>query len=286
MRVVIGGALGALVIVAMWLSLDTGRFTVWIVDQQRAFQNQMAEAVLALKSGQVGAYAALFLATGFYGFVHALGPGHGKYLVGGVGLGTTVARGRLLGIAALSSLAQSLFAILLVYGAFSIITATADRVTALAEDVLTPLSFLAIGCVGLVLIWRGLRGFGRQDHQDHDGPHCGHSHGPTAAQVREISSLREALFLIASIAVRPCTGAIFLLVIAWQMDLKWAGAAAVIVMGLGTAALTGLVALTSVAARDLVLSSWVLENRVLASVFQVLAGVLIVAISLSLLAVI
>ncbi len=61
--------------------------------------------------------------------------------------------------------------------------------------------------------------------------------------------------LVLSIAIRPCTGAIFLLVIAWQMDITVAGAVAVMVMGLGTAAPTSLVAVSSVAARGIAFAS-------------------------------
>jgi hypothetical protein len=53
----------------------------WAATQQRAFQSEMAAAVRAIKSGAPGGWAALLLAAGAYGVVHAAGPGHGKYLI-------------------------------------------------------------------------------------------------------------------------------------------------------------------------------------------------------------
>ena len=57
--------------------------------------------------------------------------------------------------------------------------------------------------------------------------------------------------LVGSIAIRPCTGALFVLVIALRFDVFWTGALAVVTMGLGTAAFNLLVAWSGVAARRL-----------------------------------
>ncbi len=252
--------LATLALLAVGLLWEADAIAQWAVTWQRAFQNQMAGAIAALRSGDPGAYAALLAAAGAYGFVHAVGPGHGKYLIGGVGLGTSVSATRLMGIAAVSSLAQSLWAIALVYGGFTLLELSAQRMTVLAEEILAPMSFLAIAAVGLVLVWRGLASLSQQLHpvpaQAHIDGHahgeCGcHAHGPSPGEVARLGSVREALILVGSIAIRPCTGAIFLLVIAWQMEFATAGAAAVIVMGLGTALLTSLVAVSSTAARGI-----------------------------------
>ena len=259
---------------AVGLTLDMTAVARWAAEQQRAFQNQMAGAIRGLRAGEAGAYAARLGAAGAYGIVHAVGPGHGKYLIGGVGLGTSVPMRRLIGVAVASSLAQSLWAIVLVYGGFSLLSLSAQRMSLLAEDYLAPASYLAIATVGLILVWRGLQslrqrlpalapaghadGAGLLHPDDHEGSGCGQAHGPSAEEVARVGSLRDALALIVSIAIRPCTGAIFLLVIAWQMDIALAGAAAVMVMGLGTAALTGTVAVSSVAARGV---TWASADR-------------------------
>lgn len=232
----------------------------WAVAQQRAFQNDMASAIQAIRAGNTGAWVALLVATGLYGFVHALGPGHGKFVIGGIGLGTQVSTARLATVALASSLAQSIWAIVLVYGGFFLLQASAAQFTDVADRYLAPASYLAIAVVGLVLALRGVKAFRARasarahTHHTHSACGCG-GHGPSADDLTKMRSLRGALLVVASIAIRPCTGALFLLVIAWQTDIAAAGAAAVLVMGLGTAATTISVAISSVFARTVVSAS-------------------------------
>lgn len=295
MRVMLIIAALALVGLASYLMLDFDALARLAATEQRGFQNDMAAAVRGLRSGETGAWLALLTAAGAYGFFHAVGPGHGKVLIGGVGLGSSVSTRRLLGISLVSSLTQSLWAISLVYGGFFLLELSARQMTELAETLLAPVSYLAIAGIGAVLLWRGGRAYLRRNSPTHshksdcqgDHAHCGcHSHGPSPKEVENLTSLRDTLALIGSIAIRPCTGAIFLLVIAWQMDVLAAGAAAVIVMGIGTASFTSLVAVYSVAARTLALVS---ADRLgvitqILAILQICVGGLILWISLTLLA--
>lgn len=268
---------------AVFFALDMTALVQWAAERQREFQNAMAGAIRGLRTGQPGAWSALLAAALAYGFVHAVGPGHGKYLIGGLGLGSSVSTTRLVTIALLSSLAQALWAVTLVYGGFSMLSYTAHQLTAFTETVLAPISYLAVALVGLMLFWRGLRSFlsrdmsqRRQDHGHCSG--CGHAHAPAPEDVAKLTSLRDTVALIASVAIRPCTGAIFLLIIAWQMDIKLAGAVATIAMGLGTAGLTTTVAVSSVAARGAALASAKGLGTVSTalSALQAVSGVLII----------
>ena len=97
---------------------------------------------------------------------------------------------------------------------------------------------------------------------------------------------RDALALIAGIAIRPCTGAVMVLVIAWQTGLHLLGLGAVFAMALGTGAFTAMVALASVSVRE---ASFSLSGNaaarlsLLAPALQLAAGSLILIFALGLL---
>jgi ABC-type nickel/cobalt efflux system permease component RcnA len=93
--------------------------------------------------------------------------------------------------------------------------------------------------------------------------------------------LGDTLALIGGMAARPCTGALFVLVIAWRMDLASAGAAAVLAMGLGTATVTLGVAVLAVTGREAALISAGdgRAARILMPALQIAGGGLILAVS-------
>ena len=91
-----------------------------------------------------------------YGFFHAIGPGHGKLLVGGYGMARAVPMGRLSLIALLSSLGQAVTAIVLAYGGLWLLGLTRERIVGAAEDWLAPFSYALIAAIGLWLVWRGV----------------------------------------------------------------------------------------------------------------------------------
>lgn len=123
-------------------------------------------------------------------------------------------------------------------------------------------------------------------HHTHDHHHhaaddadcaCGHRHGPTAAQIARATTARETLALIAGVAIRPCTGALFLLVVTWSMGIGAAGIAGAYAMGLGTALVTAGVAGLAVWAREGALSTLGGSALARAVPFLELAGGLAIA---------
>lgn len=144
-------------------------------------------------------------------------------------------------------------AILLVLGATLLLGwATKDLVT-WTEAWLAPASAIAIAGVGALLVIRGLRVWRNLRFQpDPSGTcGCGHAHGPTASQLAGLNSTREAIAIVASIAMRPCTGALFLLLIALRVEIFAVGCLAVVTMSMGTAAFNLIITVSGVAARGL-----------------------------------
>lgn len=269
MRALLIIAIGlALALLGVWIGGGFDQIASWAAALQRDFQNAMAGALRALRAGNPGATLGLMTVCFAYGFFHAVGPGHGKVLIGGYGLGARVPMVRLAGIALLSSLAQGLTAMILVYAGILTLGWGSKQLVGAAEDIFAPASYAAILLVGAWLILRGARKLWRQrQNQSHTHSHshghshahqgvsdicddCGHRHGPTPDEAARVSSLRDLLILVGAIALRPCTGAIFLLILTWRMGIVAAGIAGTFAMALGTASVTIAVALAAVGLRE------------------------------------
>lgn len=240
---IIPGAIVVTVGFLLWAMVPWFELSQWAAAQQREFQNAMARALRAIRDGEPRALWLLCGATAAYGVVHAIGPGHGKVLLGGAAFASGATFRRLAMLTLVSSLAQSATAILLVGALVFGARMSSGDAADLTETWLAPLSLAAIGAIGALLIWRGVRSFGRlaKPTEDHSCG-CGHSHGPSVQDVKSLGTFREAAALVTSIAIRPCTGALFVLVIAARFDAFAAGCLAVLAMGLGTASFNLIVA--------------------------------------------
>ncbi|HEY8333023.1 MAG TPA: nickel/cobalt transporter [Tardiphaga sp.] len=87
-------------------------------------------------------------------------------------------------------------------------------------------------------------------HHDHvHDEHCGHSHGPTPDQLAGPGGWARGFGAILTVGIRPCSGAILVLVFALAQGLFWAGVAATFVMGLGTAITVATIAVLAVSAK-------------------------------------
>jgi len=92
------------------------------------------------------------------------------------------------------------------------------------------------------------------DHHGHDhvhDEHCGHSHGPTPSELAGPGGWRRGFAAILTVGIRPCSGAILVLVFALAQGLFWAGIAATFLMGLGTAITVAAIAVVAVSAKDI-----------------------------------
>lgn len=284
---------------AFWASGAGDRIAIWATNGQREVQGAMASYLRGLRTGDPGAFWGLMGLCFAYGFFHAAGPGHGKLVIGGYGTARRVTALRLSGLALASSLAQAATAVLLVYGAVTALGWGREQVETVSEDMLAPLSYAAIALIGVWLLWRGARGLwmarktahthdhahnhGHDHHTDDDGTchSCGHKHAPTVEEANSVRSVRDAVLVIGAVAMRPCTGALFLLILTWRLGIEAAGIAGAFVMGLGTATITILVALLAVSAREGALSqlSGTASLARVAPVLEIIGGGLIVLVA-------
>jgi nickel/cobalt exporter len=93
-------------------------------------------------------------------------------------------------------------------------------------------------------------GHHHHDHDHGDEAHAwGHAHGPEPQDLTGKHWLRRGLAAIVAVGLRPCSGAIIVLVFALAQGLFWIGVASTFVMGIGTAITVTAIATIAVAAR-------------------------------------
>jgi nickel/cobalt exporter len=88
------------------------------------------------------------------------------------------------------------------------------------------------------------------DHED-EASAWGHAHALEPQELTGRHWLRRGLAAIVAVGLRPCSGAIIVLVFALAQGLFWIGVASTFVMGLGTAITVAAIAMLAVGARGL-----------------------------------
>jgi ABC-type nickel/cobalt efflux system permease component RcnA len=260
----------------------------WLLAKQSEFYRQMSATIRAAKTDGSAVWTLLFISFA-YGIFHAAGPGHGKAVIASylVANRETARRGIALSFA--SALMQSLVAILIVGISAWILNATAKTMCK-AEGAIEIASYGLIALFGLRLVWvkggafiralqatqpvpaiagvphdhhdHGHHHHDAHDHHHHDhghahahdrvhDEHCGHSHGPTPSELAGPGGWRRGFAAILTVGIRPCSGAILVLVFALAQGLFWAGIAATFLMGLGTAITVAAIAIVAVSAKDI-----------------------------------
>ncbi len=253
---------------------------LWVLEGQREMMLAMTTAVRQLKTGDAVSQAAILAIISFiYGVLHAVGPGHGKFVISSYALANerTVRRGILLSF--MAAFVQAVSAILIV-GVFAVVlqaTSTQVRVT---ESWLEVVSWGLIALLGAWLLYRQVKSLlmqRRAHHHDHvhneDGSCCGHAHIAAPNQLQGQWSWAKAWSLALSVGIRPCTGAIGVLIFALGLGIFWAGVFATFTMAIGTAITVSALASIAVGSRDIA-TRFAGGNGVWTARVQTAAGVL------------
>lgn len=247
----------------------TSSWWLTILAMQQNFFRQMGEALKSFKdSGSLAASWALITISFLYGIFHAAGPGHGKAVISSYVLanGTTMRRGVALSFA--SGLMQALSAITIVSIFAVALNATGIEIKLVAQR-FEIASGVLITLAGFWLLtnylWRRFRvaepalahenaGHG-PDHSHHNDENCGcgHAHMPDPRELDTGWSLRKAATIVMAVGIRPCSGAIFILIFALTQGLYWAGILSTFAMALGTAITVSALAIGAVLFRSVTL---------------------------------
>lgn len=202
----------------------------WGFGLQRHLNAEMRSDLAALKeTGAAQPALALMVAAFLYGVFHAVGPGHGKVVIGSW---LVSRRARLtwgLGACFLSAAVQAATAI-------AVVAILAGAAALAPKDIMGQAAWLEVASYGLIAVmggvmaWNVLRGRASCDHDhSHDHACCGHHHHHGHAE----ESPRTLWAMAAAIGFRPCSGAILVLLFTLANGLFWAGIAATFAMAAG-----------------------------------------------------
>ncbi len=224
-----------------WLA----RSYAWLLSQQAMLHRELVYLMRALKEGAPGALFSLIGGAFLYGVFHALGPGHGKLIISSYAIASGSAIRSSLLLTLVSSLAQAASAILLV-GALVLLLDQGRLATTRNVYWLELTSYgliLLLGLAMLIRALRGKRGCCGHSHAHDDHHHAGH------AQDLETIPKRDFWAMVLSIGIRPCSGAVIVLLFTMGQGLFLAGATATLAMAMGTALAVGALALLAILAR-------------------------------------
>ena len=262
------------------LNLPRTGFFGWLQTQQRDFYAAMNTALGSLKQD----WTAFWLLGGLsflYGIFHAAGPGHGKVVISSYVLANETQLRRGVTLSVLSALLQSVVAVVFVLIAAGLLGMTSVAMGD-AANWIGIASYAMVALLGAWLIARKVFGWGHghqhddmaqkarahlhdehdhhghdhhhHDDHDHDHDHAGHDHADHVHIVTPeatTGSWREQLSVVLAVGLRPCSGALVVLVFALSQGLLPAGIAAVFLMGAGTAITVALLATLAVTAKGL-----------------------------------
>ena len=266
-----------------------GGLTGYILAKQAEFYRLLSGTIRAAKADGSAGWTLLGISF-LYGIFHAAGPGHGKAVISSylVANDETWRRGIILSFA--SAILQELTAIAIVAVAAVLLNATAKamgdtvRVVEIVGYSLIVLIGLRLLWVKGRALLRLLRpqtahahrahdhhdhhhehahGHGHAHHHGHDHGHhhhdhdhedeasaWGHAHAPEPRELGGKHWFRRALSAVIAVGLRPCSGAIIVLVFALAQGLFWIGVVSTFAMGLGTAITVATIATLAVGARS------------------------------------
>lgn len=212
---------------------------------QAQIYRTFGDAIRAVADDGWALFALLGLAFG-YGVLHAAGPGHGKIVIASYLLATreTLPRGVLLSFA--SAIVQGLVAIAIV-GVLAIGLQTTSAVMTRTAGIAEIASYALVALIGAWLLAKKLMAVlptprraaslsaAAVPAEPHiHGPGCGHVHAPDPRLLSGPFDLKSAAAAMLAVGLRPCTGALLVLVFAMAQGVFGAGLAAVLAMSLGT----------------------------------------------------
>lgn len=250
------------------LALAAGAQLVWhywpqimlqSVAWQKTLNQQLAALLQQVKADPQRAGITLMLFSLSYGVLHALGPGHGKVVISTY-LATHPTRLKSsLKLTFAASLLQGLVAVALVALLLGVLQLSSRQLHQ-SSFWLEQGSYLLVVLLGALLSWRALRRLAAalkpapalriqrlqplaDDHVHSAHCGCGHRHLPSDSELQAGSDWRTRAAIVLAMGIRPCSGAILVLLFSKVLGVFAWGVASALAMALGTSLTISLLAL-------------------------------------------
>lgn len=293
----------------------------WLFEQvavwQREFNGLLTERLHQIEHNPIYAGMGLIVISFLYGVFHALGPGHGKFIITGY-LSTRHSKlTTSMQLTFLSSLMQGIVAV----SAVSVIVVVLNLSSVyfkVSQLWLERMAFIFILLLGVQWCYQSLSTLYRQRkvyvpnkilavrtisqrvkvgqhvlqnaiplHIHHEDCGCGHQHLPNPKELDKAQDIKSRFLVILSIGMRPCTGAVFILFLSYMLDLYYWGIAATMAMSIGTGmTLSGFALLVLYARQTAVkLGKWYISPNMASrwnTLCKLLFGLLLIGFSISL----
>jgi ABC-type nickel/cobalt efflux system permease component RcnA len=227
----------------------SGSLGAWILSVQSGFYGSLQAGVREMKENGSALFSLLLV--GFaYGVFHAAGPGHGKGVISAYLVADEKALRKGFALSLAAALVQALVAIGIVAIVSLALRATASTMNKLALNVELA-SFIAVALLGAVMTWRkagkvlGVMALACNPYAAVE-ENCDHVHMPPPEELSRLTRWRDMAGVAIAAGIRPCAGALIVLVFALSQGLFAAGIAATFAMALGTALTTGAIAALAV----------------------------------------
>ncbi|PWD89910.1 nickel/cobalt transporter [Ignatzschineria cameli] len=276
-----------------------------IIKTQTLLQQKLTQKLHLIAKHGWEASGALISISFLYGLFHAAGPGHGKaVIITYLGSSPTqLRRGILLSL--ITALVQGLVAILLIEISMQLIHLSL-RKTQETALYLNRISFIFVMIIGLLLIIKSVQKLYQyyrihihhkifnnaqleEENAEKDPYQCCTTTPLHASYLEQPITLKQLLTVILAIGLRPCTGAILILLGAYSMGLRWVGIIAVLVMSIGTGITVSFIAILTVSSRNFVLKHLTKAQKkhsryqIFTNTFMLLGGILIFTMGIMLL---
>lgn len=261
------------------------------ISWQIAFNQAISGHLHQIKQSPIQAGLGLIVMSFLYGILHALGPGHGKFVIASY-LSTHQTKLKTsMKLTLVSSFMQGMVAVI----ATSIIIVglrLSSQYFKLSQLWLERSAFILMFLLGGYWIYQSAVAVYLNSQQNKKNrsavkiytikpitkntPHpfqpacqhkadcrCGHQHLPNSQQLSQATDFKSRFFVVLTIGMRPCSGAIFILFLSYMLDLyKW-GIIAAIAMAIGTGITLSLFALLVQYARHTAirLGNWYLSVK-------------------------